>query len=1552
MFTARLIAYSPAGARLTDLLLDGVSWDAQMPLNDVAALSLNYPSVVDGIGLASEPVELAVEISDGGEWVEPRNARFLTSEVDSDLVAPLDVPGLKFRGLGALLERPLILRESENEGKPYNSDGKRNFLSASAGQIVTSVLNESRARYSTMLQGVTLGFTASTDSNGSAWGKLDSVAYEPGTDLLRILDDLASRGVIDWWMRGRELNIVNGDSMAMDTGVVVPLLDAESAPVRMTHESRATHVAVEGGQSKVWEQPVPGASVPYGAKIIRIANDSITTEGTAGDLIQRQIVQATGSRREYTTSLPLVDAAPFIDFHVGDWVLARTGSVSVDAAGLERVRVHAVTIRWDQSAATVGCDLTLNDRFVDASVRDAKRMQGITHGATQVLGDGGLPSRSDRAIPAAPTGVVGNSLGYWNGAIPLSSVDVSWNAVESDVDGLALNGVDYYEIRVGGQTKRAEGTIVGFDGLQPSRIYDITVRAISSTGISGRWSAPVSVLTDYPLPNLDPPTQPTFRTENAAVEVMWDGMLRGSGDPYAPPRHFSHTLVEVQKVGGAWTRYERDSGWVLVGLTAGDDWRARLIAVDMLGRESDPSPIGTVVVKSAAQEAQVAADAAAQEASEAKADAQAAATRIDTISGELDETAQTAQDAWNLALEATASATQRVNLIKNPTATRGTTTWTSASASFAATTEYLRPGVIGGAQFSFEPVGGVNSYASTTIEIQAESQFVGARANLGRSAGSQYARISFGFRQGTTVLQYVHGPWTLLSDTAVEPVTVTQPVVAGADNARVFFYAAPSASGGFADAGTRMLINAPIAATGGSAEAVGLALTPFFSGDSDDRTDASGILYQSSWSGEPGQSTSIETAYTSAMLEIIAQANAATAAAIAAGQAAGVADDKATQAINAAGGKNKIFRGTTLPGSTVGTAVGDVFWRYADPSLEGPIIGQWTWDGSQWRPSMISSEIIANLTVDKLVVTGGAKFPLAVIDTLVGDDAFFQRAMANQIIVTPGNIIPGVDTILKSDAGWSEFGRNLTDPSRWLQGRVNAETDVPFLVTAGVEYSVEVEVRSSVSGTSFYLRALPRSGQVFPGTTAYIMSDQRVTGTTWNTFTTTWTPEVSGEIVLQIFANHSNGADNPTGYQWFRNPTMIPRIGAIQLKDGVITTPKLATQAVEADKIAVGALDAFQITSPNFQSVATANRGIKWNGNQFVAYNNSGAEMIRLEGNTGEITGVTVTGGVVRTAPSGGRVEISTGGTQGAGRVRVYDSANTHRATLGLSTGGDPGLWMYNASGTETFRLNSTGRLTMWAPNGQESFLLQTENDETFGRAWLYGPNYGGNRSNILMGRSTVDGVITTIVRLNSGQGTDSAYLRVAAGGGWWLGSGTRGRIHMQNASGELLLSPRSGLLSFYNLPGTASTGQPLTMIVGSTGMPSIYRQTSVRASKTHIEDLDVDPYKVLELQPRTFYDRNAWERYANALTVEHDREHDQEPDPEIAVHEGTQYPDRLVGFIAEEVAELFPELVSYDDQGNLAGVQYDRVSGHLLLAVKAILERVEALETKESNNE
>lgn len=53
------------------------------------------------------------------------------------------------------------------------------------------------------------------------------------------------------------------------------------------------------------------------------------------------------------------------------------------------------------------------------------------------------------------------------------------------------------------------------------------------------------------------------------------------------------------------------------------------------------------------------------------------------------------------------------------------------------------------------------------------------------------------------------------------------------------------------------------------------------------------------------------------------------------------------------------------------------------------------------------------------------------------------------------------------------------------------------------------------------------------------------------------------------------------------------------------------------------------------------------------------------------------------------------------------------------------------------------------------------------------------------------------------------------------------------------------------------------------------------------------------------------------------------------------------IGFIAEEVDEVYPEFVEYDEQGSPVGLHYARLTAVLLQSVKELSSRIKELEKR-----
>ena len=532
----------------------------------------------------------------------------------------------------------------------------------------------------------------------------------------------------------------------------------------------------------------------------------------------------------------------------------------------------------------------------------------------------------------------------------------------------------------------------------------------------------------------------------------------------------------------------------------------------------------------------------------------------------------------------------------------------------------------------------------------------------------------------------------------------------------------------------------------------------------------------------------------------------------------------------------------------------------------------------------------------------------------MSDNAFFKSMYSNKVLVSPGNLLPdpqfaqreawSFSAYVKSDGGMTGGGSLLLPAATTQQGAYTGTIPNRMVynpqVVEGSKYLIGAWFKSNVASiyttsVSIYYRWYNESGNQI-GSSGRIYADPFSAGV-WTNLSevTSAAPTGATRLAVGFYTEASHNSDVR-----FSDPYVRSMTGAVLIEDGAVIAPKIAAKAITAEKIAVGALDAFQITSPLIQSVSTANRGIKWNGNKFVAYNTLGEEMILLEGNTGEINGVIITGGTVRTAASGQRIQLASSGD----------------------------LYAYSSGNVEVLRLQSS--------------------DSNGGSSYLYGPTNTGYRSYLRLGVGTIDGTTTPQAWLGFNGGTRASSVWVHGNGGFNLG-GTRGRVALDNSTGELHLTAGSdtNLIGIYNIPTTTSTGQPITTILGGS-LRSLYRNTSLRKYKLDIADLSADdPYRVLQLQPRDWYDRTAMDQVADGMEAEYLREQGEEVPGHLALREAMPLPHRVPGFVAEEVVEVIPELASWDGDGNLSGVAYDRVAAYLLVAVKAMKTEINELRTQ-----
>lgn len=609
---ARLVAYRPFGARI-GVLAEPVSFSASMLHNDDGAISIEY-SMLSGDAQAfdrelTDGLEVAVEVSDGTGYREPDNARYVItgrSGKTDDRTRTVTYSGQSISWL---------LSKAENNDASHlladgDNKGKRPFYSSNPGVILKTLLDENKARGG-VATGLTLSFDTAKDSNGDSWNRKYTLYYSLGTDLQTILSSLVNGGGCDWRTSGRTLRLWNADSTALSRdlskNVILRLTrDIGEAPYEESISDLASTILVEGDNNLLFRMDNPAAPTPWGKWESYSSQGGVSDKDTAQAFMQSTLDDAARVRGQYTRNLIVsdVDSLPLVDYHAGDWITAPTVTHG------EKVRVQEIDLSMRQGEG-LSASIALNDIKYDASVRQAKKIKGITGGASLAGSEGGTTASSERdhRVPKAPLGLVVQtdaylgSDGYAHGL-----ATASWSAVTQATNDTSIEISTYtveWRKHVDGAPWHSAGTTdktqLGFGGLDCGTQIEVRVRAVPTYSDKlGDWSAVVVATVESDTTPCSVPSKPTVSSELGVVTVHWDGKT-AAGAQMEPD--FDHIEVgEGINVAGMQVISANQSGqgaYVITGLTAGSQHSYALRSVDHAGNRSDWSAIASVTVASA-----------------------------------------------------------------------------------------------------------------------------------------------------------------------------------------------------------------------------------------------------------------------------------------------------------------------------------------------------------------------------------------------------------------------------------------------------------------------------------------------------------------------------------------------------------------------------------------------------------------------------------------------------------------------------------------------------------------------------------------------------------------------------------------------------------------------------------------------------------------------------------------------------------------------------------------------------------------------------------------
>ncbi len=603
----RLKAYKPNGDTL-GLLPQPSSFSASFLHDDTGALRLEYSrKALNGSILERKletGLEIAVEVSDGGKWAEPLNGRFVLISRSRDALDSSDTVTFTCPSYAWLLNKALMLDLAHLEGDG-DDKGKRVFKKASAGLVMRTFLDENKTRGGIP---VTCGFDTGRDSAGAAWKSVMTLAYTPGISSLTALANLAGNKICDWAFDKRTLKIWNMDSTALCrdlSRISVQLAhDVLEAPEEESIEALASHILVQGDNSKAFTRDNPAAPSPWGKWETYLSQQGISDDDTAALYMQSTLDTAARVRGQYTRALRVNDAPslPLIDYRPGDWITAPTVMHG------EKVRVQQVTLSLESNQFKAS--VVLNDKVYDATVRQAKRVQGITGGAINGGTGGGLPApEKDHRTPKAVTGLVVQTDAYISSrGTALGLATLQWAAVSQATDDTAIDISGYrVEYRknlagapwVSGGVTDAQRLTLGIGGLECGQRYEFRVRAVPTYSDKlGDWSNVVVALvaSDVTPPSI--PSKPILTSKLGVVDVQWDGRNNAGG---GMEPDFDHVEVGISDSNGNWKYRDsvaRDGHCIVTGLEYRAYWFA-LRSVDHSGNKSDWGVGASITVASA-----------------------------------------------------------------------------------------------------------------------------------------------------------------------------------------------------------------------------------------------------------------------------------------------------------------------------------------------------------------------------------------------------------------------------------------------------------------------------------------------------------------------------------------------------------------------------------------------------------------------------------------------------------------------------------------------------------------------------------------------------------------------------------------------------------------------------------------------------------------------------------------------------------------------------------------------------------------------------------------
>lgn len=576
------------------LLPDYATLSFDVKYNNLAALSFEYPeSAAKALGL-KDGSTVGVVVSDGQDPKEVE--KYIVTATGGDRVS--DGALLKTFTGTSTLSTPGDANVYPSNWNPVTKTGGKppghEFVDARIGTIWRTLILRAKQRGCFPFLDET-SFDGLADSNGVAWAAQISANYGTGENYSRILQDQMDRGLVDAWVEGNTLKMLNGGTRGTHIGIgtleLRPAKNLSDIAVSTDSQDSASAVFIEGDDGVVVERVSTQALQELGRRRERAVNQQgISDVGTLTLLADAELTTYGRIPAEETLGVAAT-LTPFFDFDVADWVWVRFDTEQ--PAEERRIWQIAVSVNEDRD---IQIGVTANTILFEDDIKLRRKVEAYTGAAGSY---GALNSGVDTSIPNPPSGLSSTTDVFLNPDGTYSSVVLlQWTPPTTNVGGSSITDLAGYEYDwqyVGEtqwtslQTETGPGRV---SPVSPGTFVNLRVRSVDQSGNRSAYATlsnqPVAKDTVAPPSPSTPTATPTTR----GVRVAWNGLTstgqampadfdyvevwQGTANNFTPGTGGT-SLVTTLKTGGVAT---------IPGATAPATTHVRLVARDKGGLAS------------------------------------------------------------------------------------------------------------------------------------------------------------------------------------------------------------------------------------------------------------------------------------------------------------------------------------------------------------------------------------------------------------------------------------------------------------------------------------------------------------------------------------------------------------------------------------------------------------------------------------------------------------------------------------------------------------------------------------------------------------------------------------------------------------------------------------------------------------------------------------------------------------------------------------------------------------------------------------------------------